>query len=364
MSKLEGLGDRGVVEIKIEMIENTEVGKMSENLETKVTVDCSCPLTSSKVDELSSVNGSPDEKQKKIKESVKASKKRSAGEDLLDEIEEMSQKELEEVVPVTQVDETDDTFEVDKSDAMNLNLVESDLLQEDFFAWQNFVKQIKVEVGAKKRKYQKLVEKKTELVSAKEKVKGVKQARELKICCAAEEMRVKRELLNTLGRRYEEIKKEITKEIKEMDALSDCVCEETKKVDDNSRTIQKIETVLKQVEDDLKSTCQMNEVEANDKLKTANEKNAYLKQFLTDCIADKEKQLQCQNCEEMASPPIYKCSTEAEHLICSSCCIQLKNKCPACKIRMAKTGFVRFKYAEAVWEEWKKLISKFVDPEV
>merc|ERR1719186_538476 len=202
---------------------------------------------------------------------------------------------------------------------MNLN----HLLQEDFFAWQNFVKQIKVEVGAKKRKYQKLVEKKTELVSAKEKVKGVKEARELKIGCAAEEMRIKRELLNTLGRRYEEIKKEITKEIKEMDALSDCVCEETKKVDDSSRTIQKIETVLKQVEDDLKSTCQMNEVE---ELKTANEKNANLKQFLTDCIADKEKQLQCQNCKDIASPPIYKCSTEAEHLICSSCCNKLK-KC-------------------------------------
>ena len=150
MSKLEGLGDGGVVKIKIEMIENT--GKMSENLETKVTVDCSCPLTSSKVDELSSVNGSPDEKQKKIKESVKASKKRSAGEDLLGEIEEMSQKELEdslleEVVPVARVEETDDTFEVDRSDAINLNHMESDLLQEDFFAWQNFVKQIKVEVG-------------------------------------------------------------------------------------------------------------------------------------------------------------------------------------------------------------------------
>ena len=201
----------------------------------------------------------------------------------------------------------------------------------------------------------------TPLVSAREKAKGVKQARELKICCAAKEMRVKRELLDTLGRQYEEIKKEITKEIKEIDALSDCVCEETKKVDDNSRTIQKIETVLKQVEDDLKSTCQMNEVE---ELKTANEKNANLKQFLTDCIADKEKQLQCQNCKDMASPPIYKCSTEVEHLICSSCCNKLKNKCPACKIRMAKTGLVRFKYAEAVWEEWKKLISKFVDPEV
>ena len=59
----------------------------------------------------------------------------------------------------------------------------------------------------------------TPLVSAREKAKGVKQARELKICCAAKEMRVKRELLDTLGRRYEEIKKEITTEIKEIDSL-------------------------------------------------------------------------------------------------------------------------------------------------
>ena len=138
----------------------------------------------------------------------------------------------------------------------------------------SFVNKLTVKVGAKKIKYQQLIDKKTVLVSHRENVQERKLESELRIVSVSEEIKGKRKFIETWEEGMKRLKQAINQEMKEIDELNDCVSEETKKVDSSSKTIQKFDSKLKQVEDDIIATCQMNDktdlVEANNKLQTAN----------------------------------------------------------------------------------------------
>ena len=82
-----------------------------------------------------------------------------------------------------------------------------------------------------------------------------------------------------------------------------------------------------------------------------NEPNRELLQFIDDQIVEKEKELMCPVCLEVACSPIFMCSEQ--HLICSTCRPKLSN-CPEC--RVVYTGKNRrHRYAEKTAEELERL---------
>jgi len=87
----------------------------------------------------------------------------------------------------------------------------------------------------------------------------------------------------------------------------------------------------------------------NDKL--IYEPNKELLEFIDNEIIEKEKELECPVCLEVACSPIFMCSEQ--HLICSTCRPKLSN-CPEC--RVVYTGKNRrHRYAEKTAEELKRL---------
>ena len=217
--------------IKIEIIEKNDVDEMFENKETEVTVQSSIKVNQKKEDE-------------------KASQTKSGCEGLLDcnrkkgkafngneEKLELEVSLQDEVVPVPKIDET---FEVDGNDNLNLNHVETEELPEISTVWENFVNKLTVKVGAKKIKYQQLIDKKTVLVSHRENVQERKLESELRIVSVSEEIKGKRKFIETWEEGMKRLKQAINQEMKEIDELNDCVSEETKKVDSSYKTIQKL----------------------------------------------------------------------------------------------------------------------------
>ena len=76
--------------------------------------------------------------------------------------------------------------------------------------------------------------------------------------------------------------------------------------------------------------------------------------FIDNQISEKEKELECPVCLEVACCPIFMCSEQ--HLICSTCRPRLSN-CPEC--RVVYTGKNRrHRYAEKTAEELGRLKDK------
>ena len=81
------------------------------------------------------------------------------------------------------------------------------------------------------------------------------------------------------------------------------------------------------------------------------EPNKELLEFIDNQIVEKEKELECPVCLEVAFSPIFMCSEQ--HLICSTCRPKLSN-CPEC--RVVYTGKNRrHRYAEKTAEELERL---------
>ena len=84
------------------------------------------------------------------------------------------------------------------------------------------------------------------------------------------------------------------------------------------------------------------------------EPNKELFEFIQTQIIEKEKELECPVCLDVASSPIFMCSEQ--HLICSTCRPKLSN-CPECRVGYYGKNR-RHRYAEKTAEELKRLIEK------
>ena len=84
------------------------------------------------------------------------------------------------------------------------------------------------------------------------------------------------------------------------------------------------------------------------------EPNIEFLKFIDDQISEKEKELECPVCLEVACSPIFMCSDQ--HLICSTCRPKLSN-CPECRGRYRGKN-KRHRYAEKTAEELKRLKDK------
>ena len=248
----------------------------------------------------------------------------------LDETENKLQEELKESLleEKLDVDEQANTCERNGHDYLKNN--------ETGPTWENFLERLNMNVSVKKRKYEKLLVKKAALGSAMRKAKDINEERERNIAGGNNEVEAKYGLIKTWQegiRRLQHLRQE-TNSLK-LSVLEDDLVTVFGGEDSNSDLAVK-----------------------NDKLKSD---NAELKQVLSDCIAGKESQLQCPYCLEMASPPIYKCSSE--HLICNQCFTKATiSRCVICSIKLTYKGLIyRYRSAEAAWEEWRNLKRKMFD---
>ena len=151
--------------------------------------------------------------------------------------------------------------------------------------------------------------------------------------------------------------------------------EESKRVD---KRIQKYEEEKHNLEDDVKKELKKGKEKGNimkdeiqnlenrlqetkkliqnlpDDDKLFYEPNKELLEFIDNQIIEKEKELECPVCLEVACSPIFMCSEQ--HLICSTCRPKLSN-CPEC--RVVYTGKNRrHRYAEKTAEEIERLKDK------
>jgi len=84
------------------------------------------------------------------------------------------------------------------------------------------------------------------------------------------------------------------------------------------------------------------------------EPNKEFLSFIDDQINEKEKELECPVCLEVACSPIFMCSDQ--HLICSTCRPKLSN-CPECRV-VYRGRQRRHRYAEKTAEELERLKDK------
>ena len=275
----------------------------------------------------------------------------------LDETENKLQEELKESLleEKLEVDEQANTCERNGHDYLKNN--------ETGPTWENFLERLNMDVSVKKRKYEKLLVKKAALRSAMRKAKDINEERERNIAGGNNEVDAKYVLIKTWQEGIRRLQQAIDEEGKQMIAIKEHLRQETKKVKKSSNDIINNSLKLSVLEDDLVTVFGGEDSNSdlavkNDKLKSD---NAELKQVLSDCIAGKESQLQCPYCLEMASPPIYKCSSE--HLICNQCFTKATiSRCVICSIKLTYKGLIyRYRSAEAAWEEWRNLKRKMFD---
>jgi len=84
------------------------------------------------------------------------------------------------------------------------------------------------------------------------------------------------------------------------------------------------------------------------------EPNKEFLEFINEQIIEKERELECPVCLEVACSPIFMCSEQ--HLICSTCRPKLSN-CPECSV-VYKGKNRRHRYAEKTAEELERLKKK------
>ena len=101
---------------------------------------------------------------------------------------------------------------------------------------------------------------------------------------------------------------------------------------------------------------QPNEMLICDKKCVAVEANKEFVDFIENQIEEKEKELECPVCYEVAKAPILMCSDQ--HLICSNCKPRIKN-CPECRV-LYDGNIRRHRYAEKTAEQLARLKEKKV----
>ena len=107
-----------------------------------------------------------------------------------------------------------------------------------------------------------------------------------------------------------------------------------------------IETNIKDLRSKLSKTSRAIENLPNEEV-TPVEPNKQLLDFIDKQIADKEKDLECPVCLEVASAPIFMCSEQ--HLICTNCRPKVK-ECPECRLQYEGKP-KKHRYAEKMAEE-------------
>jgi hypothetical protein len=229
-------------------------------------------------------------------------------------------------------------------------------------AWQNFVGKVKVDVCAKKRQYLGLLRKKKAALTAVDKIEEIKKDRQKSIYLVTGKILSNKGLIADSKEIIEKLQEEIKIKSKQNAQMQAYVKQEALKVEKNSRSIHDVGSTFNAIEDEVASVLEMNESKSEpierDDAEVNKLENDNLKGVLGRLVSAHKKQLTCPGCQEMSSPPIYKCP--AEHLICSSCYTgKVKTRCPKCRLQLDLTGQgLRFKSAEVAWEELKTIEDK------
>ena len=152
----------------------------------------------------------------------------------------------------------------------------------------------------------------------------------------------------TKSEKRERARKSVEKDIEDIE-------EEDKSKEDDEKPFE--ENIIKDEIIDLETRLQENKVSIqnlphDDKLTC--EPNKELFEFIEKQIIEKEKELECPVCLEIACSPIFMCSEQ--HLICATCKPKLSS-CPECRVRYTGKNR-RHRYAEKTAEELEKLKNK------
>ena len=151
----------------------------------------------------------------------------------------------------------------------------------------------------------------------------------------------------TKSEKRERARKSVEKDIEDIE-------EEDKSEENDEKPLK--ENIIKEESEDNETRLQGDKVLIENlphKDKLSCEPNKELLEFIENQIIEKEKELECPVCLEIACSPIFMCSGYEQHLICSACRAKLSS-CPEC--RVVYTGENRsHRYAEKIAEELEKL---------
>ena len=120
---------------------------------------------------------------------------------------------------------------------------------------------------------------------------------------------------------------------------------------ENGNTIKK---EIQNLKSKLQETAKLIKTLPNDDNKLLCEPSKEFLKFIECQISEKEQELECPVCLEVACSPIFMCSEQ--HLICSTCRPKLSN-CPECRV-VYKGKNRRHRYAEKTAEELERLKNK------
>ena len=152
----------------------------------------------------------------------------------------------------------------------------------------------------------------------------------------------------TKSEKRERARKSVEKDIEDIE-------EEDKSEENDEKPLK--ENIIKEESEDNETRLQGDKVLIENlphKDKLSCEPNKELLEFIENQIIEKEKELECPVCLEIACSPIFMCSDQ--HLICSTCRPKLSN-CPECRGRYRGKN-KRHRYAEKTAEELKRLKDK------
>ena len=233
-------------------------------------------------------------------------------------------------------------------------------------AWQNYVGKLKVEmkvkVCAKKRQYMGLLDKKEALSTAVNKSKEIRKERQQSIELITEHISSNKGMIADSKEEIEKLQEDIKIKSKQNAQMQAYVKQQALKLEKSRRIIEDVGSTFNKIEDEVASVLEMNESKSGTAERDVVEVNKLefdnLKEVLSGLVAGSKSYLTCPGCQQLSSPPIYKCP--AEHLICNSCYNRkVKTRCPECKLQLDKTGQnSRFKTAEVAWKELKKIEDK------
>jgi len=115
-----------------------------------------------------------------------------------------------------------------------------------------------------------------------------------------------------------------------------------------TKQINELKTKLQETEQSIRN---LSSDELTIEEATPVQPNQQLLDFIKDQISEKEKELECPVCLEVATAPIFMC--REQHLICSTCTPRVR-ECPECRVSY-KGQPSRHRYAEKISEELQRL---------
>jgi len=153
----------------------------------------------------------------------------------------------------------------------------------------------------------------------------------------------KRDLLGACDREDEKLQKYECKRLKLEEYIENELKKNKEREIDIEVTIQDLETKL----NDMKNSRDNHQNQVSTNRPQPVELNKELLDFIDNQISEKEKELECPVCLEVAESPIFMCSEL--HLICCNCRPKVK-ACPECRIEYEGKP-KRHRYAEKTAEE-------------